>query len=531
MSSSNSPYKSRLFNWLNRQYIRWSDRLGKNLRHFQVAAKWGVQLLLYPVYFLVQTGRMAERQIGKKVKQPRKLSSANQKLIEKPNQDIEQVLQVVKPLVAEVVNANLNTNELENTDLNHLAISAALTSSNLVSTNHNQKLIIRGIATLLDTKSLVIVTQENKVLDIFSFEEQNKIKSIIKIGLDTKKIEKLASKPLRYLPRIKANNPNLLPPVRSFWQVMGWIQNSAIARKFNVFGESELALTYSSDTSLSVPPSVSISGSTFNSYILDIQSIIAAAIEYFFSQRRNGLRSNINSQLISQISKKNNPNLLPEAIKLRLENNLNLLNRKIHNSLPVESKINKPKNEPNPFQMGAIIQAAIEYFFGDSLNTVVSSYEADKLSPSSEAGEWLSLEDVFLENQVNKAPKNITNFKPVNSQEKTQNIELNLRGNYSKKKKKKSGKKPQKELVISQTINKTQPEISPRENLPKIVREEQITFTPITPIEEENDILETQATTVGYEKHFLERILGWLDQILLWFEDLLLKIWRWLKSF
>jgi hypothetical protein len=50
-------------------------------------------------------------------------------------------------------------------------------------------------------------------------------------------------------------------------------------------------------------------------------------------------------------------------------------------------------------------------------------------------------------------------------------------------------------------------------------------------MEEEKDILETQATTVGYEKHFLESILGWLDQILLWFENLLLKIWRWLKSF
>ncbi|MGK7892869.1 MAG: hypothetical protein AB4372_04290, partial [Xenococcus sp. (in: cyanobacteria)] len=43
-------YKSRLFNFLNRQRIRFSNQLGITLRHLQLTTKTGVQILLYPIY-------------------------------------------------------------------------------------------------------------------------------------------------------------------------------------------------------------------------------------------------------------------------------------------------------------------------------------------------------------------------------------------------------------------------------------------------------------------------------------------------
>ncbi|ELS01382.1 hypothetical protein Xen7305DRAFT_00010850 [Xenococcus sp. PCC 7305] len=54
-------YKSRLFNFLNRQKIRFSNQFGIALRNFQLAAETGVNILLYPVYLITRTG-MSKRQ-------------------------------------------------------------------------------------------------------------------------------------------------------------------------------------------------------------------------------------------------------------------------------------------------------------------------------------------------------------------------------------------------------------------------------------------------------------------------------------
>jgi hypothetical protein len=41
--------------------------------------------------------------------------------------------------------------------------------------------------------------------------------------------------------------------------------------------------------------------------------------------------------------------------------------------------------------------------------------------------------------------------------------------------------------------------------------------------------VETDATALGYVKHPLEILLELLDRIILWLEELALKIWRQLK--
>ncbi|NJL83371.1 MAG: hypothetical protein HC890_11250 [Chloroflexaceae bacterium] len=54
MSFSSGPYKSKLFNAINHRVRRWGDRLEVTFRQLQGAAQWGLQLLLYPIYLLVQ---------------------------------------------------------------------------------------------------------------------------------------------------------------------------------------------------------------------------------------------------------------------------------------------------------------------------------------------------------------------------------------------------------------------------------------------------------------------------------------------
>jgi hypothetical protein len=49
-------------------------------------------------------------------------------------------------------------------------------------------------------------------------------------------------------------------------------------------------------------------------------------------------------------------------------------------------------------------------------------------------------------------------------------------------------------------------------------------------MEAKPDWIETQATPSGYVKHPLEQVLGWLDSVMLWLEELVVKIWRWVRG-
>ncbi|HAC62379.1 MAG TPA: hypothetical protein DCF68_02295 [Cyanothece sp. UBA12306] len=63
--SSSNTYKSRLFNFLNRQSVELGDQIYRSARHLKLAAKWGIQLLIYPVYLAVQAGSTARKRLAK----------------------------------------------------------------------------------------------------------------------------------------------------------------------------------------------------------------------------------------------------------------------------------------------------------------------------------------------------------------------------------------------------------------------------------------------------------------------------------
>jgi len=45
-----------------------------------------------------------------------------------------------------------------------------------------------------------------------------------------------------------------------------------------------------------------------------------------------------------------------------------------------------------------------------------------------------------------------------------------------------------------------------------------------------NTWIEAEATTMGYVKHPLERILGWLDRAMLWLEEIIILVGQWLQQ-
>ena len=48
--------------------------------------------------------------------------------------------------------------------------------------------------------------------------------------------------------------------------------------------------------------------------------------------------------------------------------------------------------------------------------------------------------------------------------------------------------------------------------------------------QQKSEWIETEATPAGYVKHPLEKLLELLDGTMFWLEDLLVKIWRWIKQ-
>ncbi len=159
--SPSGPYQSRFLRAILSQTRRWLDRGQQAVRNVQVVAGWSVQILLYPVYALFQTTRLVGQQIGKAA-QPEfpqlKVAKADQAGIAlssnsslTADRPLQQVLQTVQNFAMTPIPVALQQSEV----------------------------IIQGIATQLEGRSLVLVTQQNQVLDILTPEQQQRLEQHI----------------------------------------------------------------------------------------------------------------------------------------------------------------------------------------------------------------------------------------------------------------------------------------------------------------------------------------------------------------
>lgn len=65
-SGSSGRYQSRIFNFVHQQSRRLTEQLEHTIRYVQVATKWGVELILYPIYLLLQPDQSSERTLSSK---------------------------------------------------------------------------------------------------------------------------------------------------------------------------------------------------------------------------------------------------------------------------------------------------------------------------------------------------------------------------------------------------------------------------------------------------------------------------------
>ncbi|MEA5516337.1 hypothetical protein [Nodularia sp. UHCC 0506] len=173
MSSGYSGrYQSRLLNFVHLQTRRLTQQWDYTYRHLQVATKWGVELLLYPVYRLLNPTESEGKTLeGKEPQTPPTVDTP-----------IQQVLEAVKNLPSELdetetpqISAPLKFVGFLWSKLFRHPPTRPLISEDSPENIQPYLPIMRGIATNLVNRNLVLVTAENEILDILTPQQQAKL--------------------------------------------------------------------------------------------------------------------------------------------------------------------------------------------------------------------------------------------------------------------------------------------------------------------------------------------------------------------
>ena len=182
--------------------------------------------------------------------------------------------------------------------------------------------------------------------------------------------------------------------------------------------------------------------------------------------------------------------------------------------------------DKSDIQISVLISQALDYFFGTGNKKELSVSNLRKSFPKKPqflsqdfADTWLSPGDLFGEPETN-----IAKSLPTSSE--------NLVNNYQ------NFLQPGKPGGGLAKKEKTTRDLSAKTKKSGKITAEKTTKTSIaksgidsnTKIEAKPDWIETQATSVGYEKHPLEQILEWLDRLLLKLEELFVRIFKSLQQ-
>ena len=501
MPSSPGRYRSRLFNFVSRQTRRWIDRGERATRQVTVATVWGVQILVYPIYLLFQSARLAGKQLQHLWQG---LNNPQLDLRSLPaDTPIQKVLETVKSLP-------LSTNVPES-----LSVSFVDGEKTAVLTVENSCLNaeeIQGIATLPENKRLVLVSPQNQILDILNQQQQQQLKKQISLELAEylhhQRLVQEAQLPARFLPP-PVKSEYTLPPFRLLQQFMTWMQRGRVAGAINLFAEETLQLH-----------------DEVKNRELQYRTQQLKQKTQELKERQQELTLRTQSQLgleLTSVPEINDTSLLakvdraiaiietgslavasvPGYLATRSREFSQLFKARLQDSLTEETNYSPDLK----LKIEVLIKAAVEYFFNINKTSELTPKDtlyndSDYTLETADPDFWLTEEELFPEPSalINKAQK--PRFQSQSSGIITeikvpayQSNGINILGENS--------------LVTN------------KNNLQKPLEYNHNGTT---------DTIEIQATSTGYIKHPLEQVLEILDRTMFFIEELLLTIWQELQQ-
>ncbi|MEH2368075.1 hypothetical protein [Nostoc sp.] len=539
-SGSSGRYQSRLFNFVHQQSRRVTQQWEHTFRHLQVATKWGVEVLLYPVYLLFQSSESSGKTLHTKEPQTRLKLQPNDTDFQPetlPNADspIQNVLEAVNYLSSDepastATKASEHFNPLallgvfrlklvENNS--NLTQSSNITANQAVSLNPSQldnalqqRLpIVRGIATNLMNRNLVLVTADNEILDILTPEQQAKLED------------------------------RIINEVANYWQSWRLI----VAKKeTQLLPQIDRLLAKLTDVN---PAKIPVLAEGIPKDLLNTDRLLA-----FLDIAVAKLESNAlvpvqeRSQEIVQVA----------------QTQLNIfLYGKEQLAAKGEIAPNADGLETHSQDFQALIEAALNYFFGvgnrKTLETTTSNERLPgKLFPSRlrkalsksplienqdlTNDPWLTWNDLFGDTET-VAQKPVTLSGGINpALAPSLSIGHFPQKNLSVKQSKVGSglvqrKEPSRNLTSTRktsgkvaSVKQTQTRISQTKSESRKGEILQQQFHQSSQVEAQPDWIETKATLTGYEKHPLEQLLEWLDYVMVWLEERFVKIFQSLRQ-
>ncbi|MEH2299954.1 MAG: hypothetical protein V7K88_13245 [Nostoc sp.] len=570
-SGSSGRYQSKLFNFVHQQSRRVTEQWEHTFRHLQVATKWGVEVLLYPVYLLFHSSESSGKTLHTKESQTRLKLQQNDTDFqpEMPNVDspIQHVLETVHYLsddqpaftptkTVEPFNPlallgvfwlkfvdNNSTNNINFTQsLNITENKAGVLNPSQQENALKQHLpVVRGIATDLMNRNLVLVTADNEILDILTLQQQAKLEDRI--------INEVANYWQSSL-RDAARTPTGKQATRSVPLAQPLVEKER--RLIEAKKETELLpqidrlLAKLTDGNTANNP---VLAEGIPKELLNTDRLLA-----FLDIAVAKLESNAlvpvqeRSQEIVQVA----------------QTQLNIfLYGKEQLAGKGEVVPNTDALETHTLNIHALIEGALNYFFGvGTRKTLESTTNHERLpgkilpsrfkkalSKSRQLEKedltddpWLTWNDLFGDTET-------VADKPVTLSQKTNPaLASNLsvghfpQDNLSVKQPKVGSglvrrKQPTSVLAASQktsgkvaSATQTETRISQTKSESRkgeILRQQ---FHQSSQVEAQPDWIETKATSTGYEKHPLEQLLEWVDYVMLWLEKRFVNIFESLRQ-
>lgn len=509
-----SPYKSRLFKLIVRGSNRLKDRLGRATRSARNTLSLGFQIVLYPIYLLVQSARRLGTGLGQAVQ--KQLSPVQ----ETPTIEIDRFLETIA--VGEIVG----------------------------------EINVTGIATDLENRELQLVTDRERTIPIADTSFQEKLQKRIIATLanyyhDRRQLDRGNRKALSLPPSFEKTKEKVLPPIRWFWEMIRWEQTGPVAMAIDLFGESSIVptrppllelpeiplppititpiieaidrrLVELENRSLATIPQennslVSVESARIetvpetvlpdseNSRAWRLYWLIYGAIDHFFGASG------------SSIEDSGETRSLPETGAITVRESVSV--RRVPEGI-------ETRPEEDPFSIARILQAAIEHFFAPATAPSLSAANDDP---------WLESDDLFANTRPypRESPE-IAESVPARLPESVPppSLPSSTKQKISQESSPRSIQKVTRSRaeIVLPPVNPTDiaPVEPPGETRPAPSSPNRIDrIVPDAPTAGEEEYWETRYTPVGYEKHPLERVLEWLDAIILWIEELIIRIWRW----
>ncbi|HYW19032.1 MAG TPA: hypothetical protein VE956_06880 [Nodularia sp. (in: cyanobacteria)] len=462
-------YQSRLLNFVHQQSRRLTQQWDHTYRHLQVATQWGVELLLYPVYRLLNPTESAGKTLEGKESPPwLKLQPQTPPTVDTP---IQQVLEAVKSLPSQLEAAKPAKASapvkfvgfLWSKLFRHFPTQPTQAQPLSISQNSPENIqpylpVMRGIATNLVSRNLVLVTADNEILDILTPQQQAKLAD------------------------------RIICEVGNYWHSWQLAENKPHSQ---ILPKIERILTKLTGRNAINMPALP-EGAPKD--ILNTDKLIAF--------------------LDASMAKWESKALLPvqqrsqEIIKVA-QTQLNIF---IYGKEQVAARGNMAVNADNLetqiLNIPALIEAAINYFFGVSKDKKIAqgnSHENHRQFQNKDLAKdsWLNFSDLFGNSHFladKPVGKSKQKAKSGGLQKSTSSRHLTTT--------------PRNSLKSSNNLN-SQAITESRNN---------------SQVELQSDWIDVEATFVGYDKHPLEQLLEWLDHAILWLEEIIVKVYQFFQK-